>query len=97
MQGLLRIREALFLSLLILVSFIQGQLSLERSLSIPEVLVSKSFEQYYRKAREGQAMHLDEGLFVDFVEVMRVNTAGVTTHFPLSGISLAPAGGILEP
>jgi hypothetical protein len=38
-------------------------------------------------------MHLDEGLFVDFVEVMRVNTAGVTTHFPLSGISLAPEPG----
>ncbi len=42
-------------------------------------------------------MHLDEGLFVDSVEVMRVDTAGVTTHFPLLGVSRARAGGTLEP
>jgi hypothetical protein len=49
-------------------------------------------------AREGQAMHLDEGLYVDFVAAMRVDTAGGTPHFPLSSNSLAPEPrGTFEP
>jgi hypothetical protein len=48
-------------------------------LSIPEALVSKPFQHYYRKATEGRAVHLDEGLYADFVEAMRVDIANVTT------------------
>jgi hypothetical protein len=40
-------------------------------------------------------MHLDEGLFADSMEAMRVDTAGVTTHFPLLGVS--PAKELGEP
>jgi hypothetical protein len=64
-------------------------------LSIVEVLVSKPFQQYYRKIKKGRAMHLDEGLFADSMEAMRVDTAGVTTHFPLLGVS--PAKELGEP
>jgi esterase/lipase superfamily enzyme len=67
-------------------------------LSILEALVSKSFQQYYRKATEGWPVHLDEGLFVDPVEAMIVDIAVVTTSFSSLGrFSCARARGTLEP
>jgi hypothetical protein len=67
-------------------------------LFFPEVLGSKPFQHFYRKAREGRAVHLDGGSYVDSVAVMRVDTAGVSTHFPLSSVSFCVrAGGTLEP
>jgi hypothetical protein len=56
-------------------------------LPFPEELVLKPFQHYYRKAREGRVVHLDEGLYVDSVAAMRVDIASVTTYFPLSGVS----------
>jgi len=29
-------------------------------------LVSKSFQSYFRRVREGKVMHLDESLFADY-------------------------------
>jgi hypothetical protein len=52
-----------------------------------KAFVSKPFQHYYRKAMEGRAVHLDDGLYDDSVEAMRVDTIGVSTHSPLSGVS----------
>jgi hypothetical protein len=54
------------------------ELGERQRLSIPEALVSKPFQNYYRKAREGRAVHLDEGLYADFVASIRVDTVSGT-------------------
>jgi hypothetical protein len=42
----------------------------ERICLIPTSLVSKPFQSYYRKAREGRAVHLDESLIAkDFTSM----------------------------
>jgi hypothetical protein len=53
-------------------------------LSRPMASISKSFQNYYRKAREGRAVKMDEQLFSDSVVAMRLDFAG-GIPFPLSG------------
>jgi len=58
-------------------------------LSCPVAFTSKPFQKYYRKAREGRVVKMDERLFSDSVAVMRLDfTDGI--HFPLSGATLEP-------
>jgi hypothetical protein len=53
-------------------------------LSRPMASTSKPFQKYYRKAREGQAVKMDERLFSDYVAAMRSNFVdGIP--FPLLG------------
>jgi hypothetical protein len=47
-------------------------------LSTPALSVSKPFQSYYRKAREGRAVHLDESLFAEFVVAMMIDIDGET-------------------
>lgn len=42
-------------------------------LSTPASLVSKSFQSYYRKGREGRAMHLNEILVAESVAALRID------------------------
>jgi hypothetical protein len=56
-------------------------------LSSPMASISKPFQNYFRKAREGRAMKMDECLFYDYVASMRLDFAG-RIPFPLSGATL---------
>jgi hypothetical protein len=49
-------------------------------------LILKPFQNYYRKAREGRAVQMDEGLFLESMVAMRLGfTGGIP--FPLSSHS----------
>jgi hypothetical protein len=50
-------------------------------------LISKLFQNNYRKAREGRAVKMDERLFFDSVATMRLDFAS-GIPFPLSGATL---------
>jgi hypothetical protein len=52
-------------------------------LSIPMLSVSKPFQSYYKKARVGRAVQLDESLFQEFVAAMRIDIAGETKPLQL--------------
>jgi hypothetical protein len=45
-------------------------------LSHPVASISKPFQNYYKKAREGRAVQMDEGLFSEFVAAVRLDFAG---------------------
>lgn len=47
-------------------------------LSTPALSVSKPFQSYYRRAREGRAVHLDESPFAESVAAMRIDIVGDT-------------------
>jgi hypothetical protein len=54
--------------------------------SRPMALILKPFQNYYRKAREGRAVQMDEGLFLESMVAMRLGfTGGIP--FPLSSHS----------
>jgi hypothetical protein len=40
--------------------------------------VSKPFQSYYRRAREGRAVHLDESSFAESVAAMRIDIVSDT-------------------
>jgi hypothetical protein len=42
------------------------------------LLVSNPFQSYYKRAREGRAVHLDESLFAETVAAMRTDIVGET-------------------
>lgn len=44
--------------------------------SSPELLVFKPFQSYYRRAREGRSVQLDESLFVETMAAMRTDIVG---------------------
>jgi hypothetical protein len=46
--------------------------------SSPALLVSKPFQSYYRRAREGRSVQLDENLFVETMAAMRTDIVGET-------------------
>jgi hypothetical protein len=54
--------------------------------SSPVLLVSKPFQSYYKRAREGRAMHLDESLFVEMMATMGTNIVGETKSLQRSTV-----------
>jgi hypothetical protein len=48
-------------------------------LSHPMASISKLFQNYYKKAREGRVVQMDEGLFSKSVAAMRLDFAGGIT------------------
>jgi hypothetical protein len=50
------------------------------------VVVSKPFQSYYRRAREGRAVHLDESLFAETMAAMRTNIVNETKSLQRSKV-----------
>jgi hypothetical protein len=50
------------------------------------LLVSKLFQSYYRRAREGRVVHLDESLFAEKVVAMRTDIVGETKSLQRSKV-----------
>jgi hypothetical protein len=53
--------------------------------STPVTLVSKPFQSYYRKAREGRALQLDASVFADSVAALRLYIACGIPQTPFLG------------
>jgi hypothetical protein len=59
-------------------------------------LESKPFQKYYRKAREGRIVHLDENLFLESVEALRPVSVSGFFQPPLAGDASATEPTILS-